>query len=132
MGDWAYGVSNRRALLVLGLMVAGLWGSAALPAMAQTILEEQVEFQPRQDTYTFTAEAGQSVIIEMTSEEFDTFVQLLNPAGEVLEQNDDYNGTPNATIVATIPESGEYTLRAGSFYGQKGGNYLISVKQDTD
>ena len=102
MGDWTHGVSNPRALLVFGLM-AGLWGSAALPAMAQMILEEQVEFQPRQDTYTFTAEAGQSVIIEMTSEEFDTFVQLLNPAGEVLEQNDDYNGTPNATIVATIP-----------------------------
>ncbi|MEM1239984.1 MAG: PPC domain-containing protein [Cyanobacteria bacterium P01_H01_bin.26] len=130
MGDWAHGVSNRSALLVLGLMAAGLWGAA--PTMAQTILEEQVEFQPRQDIYTFTAEAGQSVIIEMTSEEFDTFVQLLTPAGEILEQNDDYNGTPNATIVATIPESGEYTLRAGSFYGQLGGNYRISVKPATD
>lgn len=107
-----------------------LWTTA--PATAQTILEEQVEFQPQQDMYTFTAEAGQAVIIEMVSEEFDTFITLLNPAGEVLEQNDDYNGTPQATIVMELPESGEYTLLAGSFYGQLGGAYRVSVKPATD
>ncbi len=108
-----------------------LW-TMAVPGMAQTILEEQVEFQPQQDTYTFMADAGQTVIIEMISEEFDTFITLLNPAGEILEQNDDYNGTSQATIVANLPESGEYTLLAGSFYGQLGGNYRVSVKPATD
>ncbi|MEM8613602.1 MAG: PPC domain-containing protein [Cyanobacteria bacterium P01_H01_bin.105] len=108
------------------------WTAVATPTVAQTILEEQVEFQPQQDTYTFTGEAGQAVIIEMVSEEFDTFITLLNPAGEILEQNDDYNGAPQATIVAELPESGEYTLLAGSFYGQLGGNYRISVKPASD
>ncbi|EKU98883.1 pre-peptidase C family protein [Leptolyngbya sp. PCC 7375] len=107
--------------------------AVATPVAAQTLLEEQqVEFQPKQDTYTFTAEAGQAIIIEMVSEEFDTFVTLLNPAGEILEQNDDYNGTPQATIVAELPEDGEYTLLAGSFYGQFGGNYRLSVKSASD
>ena len=111
---------------------AGLAIALAPPTAAQTILEEQVEFQPQQDAYTFVAEAGQAVIIEMVSEEFDTFVTLLNPAGEILEQNDDYNGTPQATIVIELPESGEYTLLAGSFYGQLGGRYQVSVKPASD
>ena len=106
--------------------------SAAVPVLAQPILEEDVEFQPQQDTYTFTADAGETVIIEMVSDEFDTFITLLNPAGEVLEQNDDYNGLPQATIVAELPESGEYTVLAGSFYGQVGGNYRVSVKPATE
>ncbi|MEM1251234.1 MAG: PPC domain-containing protein [Cyanobacteria bacterium P01_H01_bin.21] len=116
-------------LVSVGAALA-LW--AATPVLAQPLLEEEVEFQPRQDTHTFTADAGETVIIEMISEEFDTFVTLLNPAGEVLEQNDDYNGLPQATIVAELPESGEYTILAGSFYGQVGGNYRVSVKPATD
>ncbi|NEQ51988.1 MAG: tetratricopeptide repeat protein [Leptolyngbya sp. SIO3F4] len=106
--------------------------ASTTPVAAQVILEEEVEFKPTQDTYTFMGEAGQAVIIEMISEEFDTFITLLNPAGEILEQNDDYNGTPQATIVMELPESGEYTLLAGSFYGQLGGNYRISVNPATD
>ena len=117
-------------LAAVGTALA-LW-TTAIPVAAQTILEEQVEFQPQQDTYTFTADAGDTVIIEMISEEFDTFITLLTPAGEILEQNDDYNGTSQATIVAELPESGEYTLLAGSFYGQLGGNYRVSVRAATD
>ncbi|MEM9266055.1 MAG: PPC domain-containing protein [Cyanobacteria bacterium P01_F01_bin.13] len=129
-GDQTGGLSGLVQRMLWGAALA-VWASAT-PATAQTILDEQVEFQPQQDTYTFTAEAGQAVIIEMISEEFDTFITLLNPAGEVLEQNDDYNGSPHATIVAELVEAGEYTLLAGSFYGQLGGNYRVSVKPATD
>ena len=106
--------------------------TSATPAAAEAILEETVEFEPQQDVYTFAGEAGQAVIIEMVSEDFDTFVTLLNPAGEILEQNDDYTGTPQATIVMELPETGEYTVLAGSFYGQLGGSYRVSVKPATD
>ena len=113
------------------------WGMVALlttamPAAAQTILDEEFEFKPQQDSYTFTGQAGQPVIIQMVSEEFDTFVTLLNPAGEILEQNDDYNRLSQATIVVQLPEDGEYTILAGSFYGQLGGNYRLSVNPATD
>ncbi len=125
------GGSYLSQLITWGTALA-LLAAAATPAMADAILEEEVEFQPTQDTYTFAAEAGQAIIIEMVSEEFDTFITLLNPAGDILEQNDDYNGTPQATIVIELPETGEYTILAGSFYGQLGGNYRVSVKPATD
>ncbi len=114
-------------------MLLGVWSAAVPGAIAQeAILDEQVEFQPAQDAYTFTAEAGQGIIIEMVSEEFDPFITLLNPAGDILEQNDDYNDTLQASIVLEIPETGDYTVLAGSYYGQFGGNYRISVKPATD
>lgn len=104
----------------------------AVPVQAQLLIEDGVEFEPHQNVHTFVAEAGQAVIIEMVSEEFDTFLTLLNPAGEILEQNDDYDDSPHATIVAQLPEAGEYTVLAGSFYGQLGGNYRVSVNPATD
>lgn len=125
-------VNRRLTGLFFPVSVLMLWTAVGTPSAAQSILEEQVEFQPQQNAHTFTAEAGQAVIIEMVSEEFDTFITLLTPAGDVLEQNDDYDGTPHATIVAELPETGEYTLLAGSFYGQFGGDYSVSVKPATD
>lgn len=124
--DWFRGMSRYLAWGTLALI------TTATSAAAQTLLEEEFEFKPQQDSYTFTGEAGQGVIIEMVSEEFDTFVTLLNPAGEILDQNDDYNGLPQATIVMQLPEDGEYTVLASSFYGQLGGNYRISVNPATD
>ncbi|MEM6253206.1 MAG: tetratricopeptide repeat protein [Cyanobacteria bacterium P01_D01_bin.156] len=100
--------------------------------MAQLLLEDSVEFQPQQNPHTFTADAGDVVVIEMVSDEFDTFLTLLTPAGDIWEQNDDYDGSPHATIVAELPETGEYTVLAGSFYGQLGGNYRISINPATD
>ena len=130
INGWLRGLSNLSNYVVCGTALALL--TTATPVVAQTILEEEVEFQPTQHSYTFMGEAGQAIIIEMVSEEFDTFMTLLNPAGEILEESDDYNGTPQATIVVELPESGEYTVLAGSFYGQLGGNYRFSVKPATD
>lgn len=118
--------------LTTPLIAIALVLGAILPAAAQSLLEEQLEFEPQQNTHTFTGESGQAVIIEMVSEDFDTFITLLTPAGEILEQNDDYDGIPHATIVTELPETGEYTVLAGSFYGQVGGSYQLTVKSATD
>ena len=126
---------HRRWVQHLGQpVVLGMWLAVGMgfPATAQLLLEDGVEFQPQQNSHRFTAEAGQVVVIEMVSEEFDTFLTLLTPTGEVWEQNDDYDGSPHATIVTELPETGEYTLLAGSFYGQIGGDYRVSVNPATD
>ena len=114
------------------LIAIALTLGAVIPTAAQPLLEEQLEFEPQQNPHTFNGEAGQAVIIEMVSEDFDTFITLLTPAGEILEQNDDYDGIPHATIVAELPETGEYTVLAGSFYGQIGGSYQLTVQTATD
>ncbi|MGB3294436.1 MAG: pre-peptidase C-terminal domain-containing protein [Phormidesmis sp.] len=123
------GPSTRR--VKQGLMAAAvLTGSIVIAhkaALAQALLQQEGSLAPMEDTYTFDGEMGQSMTIELKSEEFDTVLLLKGPDGEVLTSNDDYGGTLNSTIVIELPESGTYSAIASSFSGQ-GGSYQIEVR----
>ena len=71
------------------------------------------------DRYTFTAAPRNAVTILLTSSNFDTYVYLRDPAGNVINSNDDGGGGTNSHIPAS---SGTYTLPAGS-----SGTYTIEV-----
>lgn len=122
-------VSSRR--VKQGLMAAAvLTGSIVVAhkaAFAQALLQQEGSLAPMEDTYTFDGEMGQSMTIELKSEEFDTVLLLKGPDGEILTSNDDYGGTLNSTIVIELPKSGTYSAIASSFSGQ-GGSYQIEVR----
>lgn len=67
------------------------------------------------DQYTFSAAAGMNVVIEMTSEEFDTYLHLTGP-GALHEQNDDFDRTQgtNSKIEMTLEAGGSYTVWANA------------------
>lgn len=65
--------------------------------------------------FTFEGEEGQGVQIAVTSEQFDTYLMLLDANGDELANNDDSNGSLNSTITTTLPYSGEYTIVVTSF-----------------
>ncbi len=96
-------------------------------AFAQALLQQEGSLAPMEDTYTFDGEMGQSMTIELKSEEFDPVLLLKGPDGVILTSNDDYGGTLNSTIVIELPESGTYSAIASSFSGQ-GGSYQIEVR----
>ena len=114
------------------LAAAALTGVVAMAhqaalAQAESLLQQQGTLAPMEDTYTFDGEAGQTMTIELQSEDFDTILLLKGPDGEILSSNDDYGGTLNSTIVVELPEAGTYSAVASSFSGQ-GGNYQIEVR----
>ncbi len=113
--------------LLAAAVTAGTVGVTHRAALAQALLQEQGTLAPVEDTYTFDGEMGQSMTIELQSEEFDTILLLKGPDGEVLTSNDDYGGTLNSTIVIELPESGTYSAIASSFSGQ-GGSYQIEIR----
>lgn len=113
--------------LLAAAVTAGAVGVTHQAALAQALLQEQGTLAPVEDTYTFDGEMGQSMTIELQSEEFDTILLLKGPDGEVLTSNDDYGGTLNSTIVIELPESGTYSAIASSFSGQ-GGSYQIEIR----
>lgn len=121
--------SSRR--IKQGLMAAAVLTSSIVvthkAALAQALLQQEGSLAPMEDTYTFDGEVGQSMTIELKSEEFDTVLLLKGPDGEILTSNDDYGGTLNSTIVVELPESGTYSAIASSFSGQ-GGSYQIEVR----
>ncbi len=113
--------------LVAAAVLTSVVGVAHQAALAQALLQQDGTLAPMEDTYPFEGDAGQTMTIELESEDFDTILLLKGPDGEVITSNDDYGGTLNSTIVFELPEAGTYSAVASSFSGQ-GGNYQIEVR----
>lgn len=83
----------------------------------------------RYNEHQFQGQAGQEVIIRMESNEFDTFLILLNTQGDIIAQADDISATnTNSVMTVILPTSGTYTIVANAFdqFGQ--GNYTLTVQ----
>lgn len=85
------------------------------------------------DLYTFTARAGQTYEITMTSEDFDAYLSLGSGTGDAyaeIEANDDGPdmGT-HAQITFTAATSGPHTIRANSLGNGETGTYRLRLVQ---
>jgi hypothetical protein len=83
------------------------------------------------DEYGFTGAAGDRILIDLTSADFDTYLligQMQDGEFKTLAENDDnQDGSTASTIVFTLPSAGQYLIRANSL-GKATGNYSLSVK----
>lgn len=79
------------------------------------------------DAYTFDAQAGQGITIDLSSSDFDAFLILLDPNGEQI-QDDDGGGGTNARLSLTLPSTGRYTLMANSYEPDETGSYQLRAQ----
>jgi len=81
------------------------------------------------DVYSFQAVAGQEVRITLRSSEFDTYLSLFDASDPAagLAVNDDGAGGTDAGIVFPVQFTGEYLVRAGSFYAGSRGHYRLDL-----
>ncbi|HIK46466.1 MAG TPA: PPC domain-containing protein [Leptolyngbyaceae cyanobacterium M65_K2018_010] len=78
--------------------------------------------------YTVVLEAGDQVVIDVMSDQFDTLVTLMSQDGSTVGENDDGpDGTTNSLLFARITESGTYTVRVRSYAGQGTGEFYLKV-----
>jgi hypothetical protein len=68
-----------------------------------------------QQQYTFSATAGDVVLITLTSQEFDAYLFLYDAGGVVVAQDDDGAGDRNSRVTYIIPATGEYIIGVDSF-----------------
>lgn len=122
-------------------------GTQALPAHAQTSLYNPIEISAGDEVadalsdqdiptgfggfyrdYTVTFEGDEMVLMELTSEEFDTIVTLIAPDGVTIGENDDGpDGTTNSLLFARITQPGDYIVRVSPYAGQGMGNFTLNV-----
>ena len=81
--------------------------------------------------HTFTGKAGRSVTINLSSFDFDTFLIITDRLGNIVDFNDDMNGSRNSSITLEGEEGKEYIVLATS-YGdetsiQNLGSYNLDV-----
>lgn len=85
------------------------------------------------DTWEFEGRAGQDVVIEMSSAEFDSYLELRDPGGAVVSENDDGGEGRDALIITRLPSNGRYRIIARS-YGESEttGFYDLSLATSTE
>jgi len=81
------------------------------------------------DAYRFSGQEGQRIRIEMSSDAFDTYVELFDANRVSLAEDDD--GAPegtNSRLVFTLPRTGDYFIEARAFT-ESTGAYSLSVSE---
>jgi hypothetical protein len=81
--------------------------------------------------YMFRGRPGQRVAVIMRSEDFDAYLYGGRiEAGTFVEEatDDDSGGDTDAKLEVTIPESGQYVIRANSLEAAKTGAYTLTVQ----
>lgn len=82
------------------------------------------------DAYTYRARAGETVVIRMRSDDFDTEVRVLRSEDgtwNTLGLDDDGGGGTNSELTITFPEAGRYEIHARAYSSGQTGRYTLSV-----
>ena len=79
--------------------------------------------------FAFTGQAGQQIRILLESSDFDTYLILIDSAGNRIAENDDASSsTTDAEIIVTLPSTGDYTVIVNSYEGGQQGRFLLTLE----
>jgi serine protease Do len=81
--------------------------------------------QSLMDLYPLEAQIGQSLLVYLTSSEFDSYVEVVDPEGNVVVRNDDHPGSKDAMSIIFLEKTGSYQIRVNSFDQDGRGNYTL-------
>lgn len=128
-----------KKLSILPALVSLSVLATATAAQAETLLkatgmlsessDPRLEDGSLYDTYNFSGSSGQQIAIILESSDFDTYLILLDPAGERIGENDDISRNNfNSRLALVLPTTGTYTIYANSYDATKSGQYDITVR----
>jgi hypothetical protein len=81
------------------------------------------------DVWQFNGAQGQRVVVELRSEEFDTYVQLMDAQGNKLVEDDDSLGDMNSKVEVTLPANGVYQIIVNNFSDERrSGVYTLTLR----
>lgn len=81
----------------------------------------------RADLYTFEGEADQPVMIEMSSSELGSYLMLMAPNGDVLAVDRSEGRNDAARVLASLPQTGTYTVIANAAAADQAGKYRLQA-----
>lgn len=84
------------------------------------------------DDYYFEGSAGQAITLRMDKREsnLDSYVELYNPDGSLLGQDDDSGGSYNSRLAITLRQNGRHKIIARG-YGSSTGGYRLSLARES-
>ncbi|MBD2428168.1 tetratricopeptide repeat protein [Phormidium sp. FACHB-1136] len=80
------------------------------------------------NVHTFEGVAGQIVVIDLSSNEFDALLGVRAPNGEVIATDNDSGDGTNARLLLSLPDTGTYWIGAFSLNPGEKGLYQLTVQ----
>lgn len=78
------------------------------------------------DDYVLQSGTSGRIQLDMTSTEFDTYLQVINPStGAVIDFNDDGGAGTNSRLIFNVQAGAQYIVRATSYASFETGNYFL-------
>lgn len=128
--------SDRTGAYTLSLAAVQGGGSEGVTTLEGTLSsgDPQLDDDSYYDCVQVRGRAGQRLTVGMESEDFDTYLAILEGdgcEGEALDTNDDGEdlGT-DSLLTVTLPRDGVYSIRANSLGGDETGAYLLHYALD--
>lgn len=81
------------------------------------------------DRWDYRGRAGQTITIEMSSDEFDSVLRLYSTDGRLLLSDDNGGTGLNARMVMRLPTDGRYRIEVATVWSQRGGGYRLTVAE---
>jgi Bacterial pre-peptidase C-terminal domain len=82
------------------------------------------------DFYPMQGKEGESFTINLESDEFDTFVALVDSSGKTVGENDDISqDDSNSQLEVTLPEDGIYNVIVNTYDENGTGEYVLKVSR---
>jgi hypothetical protein len=82
-------------------------------------------------TFSYQMTAGRKYVIDMVSNDFDSYLRLNDDQGKEVDHDDDSGGFPHARITYRAPRDGVYEIIATTFDGGKTGRFTLSVREES-
>lgn len=93
--------------------------------------DAELDHEELYDAYRFRGRQGERIDIRLNSEDFDPilYVGRASPGGgfEELAVNDDSGDSLNSFVRFTVPETGDYVIRAAGLFSGAEGAYVLSL-----
>lgn len=122
-------------LMRLALAASAALAFHAAPALAQSgeqVFSAQGSLtgcDPARGDHQVRLEAGRRYYLKAASDDFDPVLQLYRIGqSEIIQQNDDSDGSLNSRISYGPSETGDYCLRVTGFGSGGAGNYTVSAE----
>lgn len=125
--------THQSVLVQLGAVLLTVLAAAALSTAHATAGalgqgDEQLASGEYFDRVTFTGNAGDEVLLEVASTDFDPYLIILDSSGNAVAQQDDAAGAgTNVSLAFVLPAAGTYTLIITSALPGETGGYRLSL-----
>ena len=108
------------------------WGARLTGTLDET--DAAAEDGSAYDAWTFSATAGQRIVITLRSDAFDSYLAVGREEGgewmELTSNDDAAEGSLDARVVMLAPDTGDYIIRVNTFPAQPAGAYTLTVERE--